>query len=125
MKTPEQMMQFIVEQTPGECWHEWEWIPGGGRQCKNCDIDLYYKDSVTYNQRIPTPDNPSHTDLNELMRLAGKLGFEEIRVDLSGVVEIIDWGGVDGSTVRRFFSDANTVSEALLKTMYKACGGVE
>ena len=49
--------KFLTE-AMGECWHEWKWIPGDGRSCKNCDIDLYGRDNPTYSQIVETPENP-------------------------------------------------------------------
>lgn len=115
--TSEQKMQTIVE-AAGECWHDWEWIPGGGKQCKNCDIDLYHKDSVSYNQRIPVPPNPSPTDLNELFRLAGNISyikfggyFDEPKCQL--------WTAKFGYINGR----GKTKAEALLNALYESVKG--
>jgi len=47
---------YIFE--PKGCWHEWEWIPLSGMQCKNCDIDVYGEENPLFIQRIPLPENP-------------------------------------------------------------------
>jgi hypothetical protein len=42
-------------------WHEKEWIPGGGLQCKcGCGIDVYGKDNHSYQQIITFPTNPNY-----------------------------------------------------------------
>jgi hypothetical protein len=48
----------IITEKMGLCWHEWEWIPGGGKQCKNCKINPYGPQSnFSYFPINPIPPN--------------------------------------------------------------------
>jgi hypothetical protein len=104
--TPEQKMQAVVE-AAGECWHHLLPVTVVA-QCAKCNN---YK------------PNPSPTDLNELFRLAEKLGFMSV---------LLDSGMFDASTLCQIvrYRDLNidlqvevpgdTPSEALLNALYEA-----
>lgn len=73
----EDCKRYLTEKVLGECWHKWEWIPGGGMKCKCCTINLYKKDDVRYEQVIPVPQNPTFTTITDLLALyevMGKVG---------------------------------------------------
>ena len=116
MKTPEQKLKFIVEKA-GECWHE---VKAGRFDCIHCDAFLGFKyDLIT---------NPSPTDLNELMRLAEKIGYgvklyTDVRHHVGSreheckVMHVRT--GTSGWTLGK------TPAEALLNALFSACGGKE
>lgn len=51
--------QFLCEMM-GKCWHEWEWISGGGLICKKCPIDLY-GGRITYEMVRKPPPKPNYS----------------------------------------------------------------
>jgi hypothetical protein len=102
--TPQEEMQKIVE-SADECWHESS-VFGDLAICTKCKGNFGI--------------NPSPTDLNELFRLAGKLGFDEIRIDLGGACDVIRWRLPE----KRFAYSENYTSEsdALRKALVEAIG---
>ena len=109
MKTKEQMLHFIME-AAGECVHEAK-VELGSFICSKCGL-----------QEPHIPANPSPDDMNKLMSLLRKLKFDELRVDVKGPAEIIDW---QGANTKRFSGDGNTAEEALLNALFVAKGGLE
>ena len=110
--TNEQMMQFCVEKA-GEKWHKD--LPE--QQMCACGYSyLHGKCEVT---------NPSPTDMNELMRLVKilinihNLNFDWHSSRLVGVTLI----GNIGINFIDIYTDGKDEAEALLKALYKACGG--
>ena len=55
-------LYYILE--PEGCWHKWEWIPGAGVRCKNCDIDLYGKENHSYVMKFSLSENPDFSTWN-------------------------------------------------------------
>ena len=133
MKTQEQKMQFIVEKA-GECWHELLELPHTRRWnefvcddvaeffCKHCSAEWEETPLSHINNNY---SNPSPTDLNELMRLAGKLNFHcEIDVDGNGQSQV----SLHGDNLLSIRPSGQSIeglpfAEALLNALYKACGG--
>jgi len=69
----------VLTELFGECFHEWEWIPGNGLHCKNCPIDIY-GGNPTYTQVMPVPTNRSFTtdaDMLAVYRALFKKGMWE------------------------------------------------
>jgi hypothetical protein len=98
--TPQQKMQEVVE-AAGECWHE----PKGSapmNKCQKC------KEPMGYHNCLPSP-----TDLNELFRLAEKLGI------YSGAWQV-DQGGHYAITINLHKFYFPTLAEALLNALYNA-----
>ena len=71
--TPQEEIQFIVENTDGECWHEWI----SARSTGNALYDLNHnvcKCGLVAVIGVPNIEhNPSPHDLNELARLMNKM----------------------------------------------------
>lgn len=104
--TPEQEMQAIVE-SAGECWHE-----SAGcaplYKCKKCGRQMGYHTC-----------NPSPTDLNELFRLAEKLGVYagNWKIDDYGCCHIL----VETNDLKRKEIVTNdTPADALRNALYQA-----
>jgi hypothetical protein len=112
--TPEQKMQKVVE-TAGGCWHdvtEKDGVvivlnqPGSALSiCHKC------KDKVNVDRK--PYGNPSPTDLNELFRLADKLGAGDIISSSEGGCTIVGINGIISGT-------GDNRAEALLNALYEA-----
>jgi hypothetical protein len=104
--TPEQKMQKVVE-AAGECWHEVV------SELRGID---YVRAMCSCGKQVYDPShncgNPSPTDLNELFRLAEKLGpmiVLTFKRDCMTVIRL--WGAK---------TEENTPAEALLNALYEA-----
>jgi hypothetical protein len=143
MMTPEQKMQKVVE-AAGGCWHEWvkkdtslEHRPvtglpieygGHGYECA-CGFRrvnrVNWRIGTTAKLHAVNCANPSPTDLNELFRLAGKIGFSNKRftdldtncfqVNIENEVQIV--AGLDW---KFYIATGRTQTEALLNALYEA-----
>lgn len=72
----EDKRKFLTEKVLGECRHTFIWIPGGGLQCKNCNIDLYGEGNYTYEQVLETPKPRTFTtvqDRHDVFKALGKI----------------------------------------------------
>ena len=114
----EEQMQAIVE-AAGECWHKrvvdkvpspvegcFDYFP----RCDKCEIGLPHHSK-----------HPSPHDLNELVRLADKLGFDEVRIDLHGMADIIQWN-LDFPDLR-YEGRGETPVDALRNALYQSVTG--
>jgi hypothetical protein len=113
--TPEQKMLKVVE-AARECWHEF--VAKSVHQKEN-DPKIYLKcpkckASVTMDQVV----NPSPTDLNELFRLADKLGnrFIYFNTGLAGQRNV----EIPGKTIGVIQACESSPAEALLNALYEA-----
>ena len=101
-------MQKIVE-AAGECWHKWTKPPS--MQCTTCSL-------------LATPTsfkaNPSPTDLNELFRLADKLGYDYHVGRNSGCIDVMIFDKQD-----EVIADGNSdnLADALRKSLVNAIEG--
>lgn len=120
--TPEQKTKAIVEEA-GECWHEWErkyllqdyvtWM----FKCSKCDCSSEWVKG--------SPPNPSPTDLNELFRLAEKLGLRvHLKYRGDDYHAKVWFKPEEEDTDRVFFwSVAATPADALRTALYQAMKG--
>lgn len=101
------MMQKIVE-AAGECWHKND--GNNTDECVNCHRAFQAEDYEPYDCTL---DNHSPTNLNELFRLADKLGAEnDLVVDrLNG-----KWSAMYCDNI---WQHGDTAAEALLKALYE------
>jgi len=103
--TPEKMMQAVVEAAE-EKWHK---ARGDGFGC----------DCICGDQFSRCPRNPSHLDLNELMRLAEKLGFMQINFIRDNTLAGY-WCDADSDEIVVNSTMCSTPAEALLTALYEA-----
>ena len=130
--TSEQKMQAIVE-AAGECWHKYDTIAYFDMfncigetlmtihhkcNCGEVTSDHEYLNLEGENRTgvIPQFTHPSPTDLNELFRLADKLGFTHIYHYIKSNACMINKGDVLGT----FTGYSNIPAEALLNALYGA-----
>ena len=110
MTTPAEQMKFIVEKTPGMCWHEVDkntFMCSCGETCLKAPCGYH---------------NPSPTDLNALIEIARKNGV------YAHVYESMSTDGGYCSTVHNDILDISILGEdapadALRLAIYKALGG--
>lgn len=121
--TPEQEMKASVI-AAGECWHEWERkyllqdYATGMFKCSKCDYSSEWVKG--------SPHNPSPTDLNELFRLAEKLGFTKIETDKDAKNKTFQCNISKDDYVCTYhflIGIGNTPADALRTALYQAVKG--
>ena len=95
-------MQAIVEAT-GECWHE----------------ALHRKCICGNSNFLLCPFNPSPTDLNELFRLAEKLGVDYAVNTLGGNVDVLIFNK-NNEVIGDADADINQLADVLRKSLVES-----
>lgn len=72
-KMTDEKRKKLTEKLLGECWHEWEWISGGGLVCKHCSIDLYGNNNLFYNKVMGKPDHCTFATDTDMMAVFRKI----------------------------------------------------
>jgi hypothetical protein len=116
--TPEEKMQKIVE-AAGECWHDVEEFAGETMghyylKCTKCGVHDKVDDDF--------PCNHSPTDLNELFRLAEKIGYKDMDFykDSSSCTIYPSKDGKPYRLIGSIRATGSTPAEALLNALYEA-----
>jgi hypothetical protein len=118
--TNEEKMKAIVT-AAGECWHEYVEEIGQAMGhyysvCTSCGLDDRVDDNL--------PINPSPTDLNELFRLASRLGIQvSITTNYHGCGMISCWCYPRETNYGNSRAVLDTTHEALLDALYNSIKG--
>ena len=72
-KMTDEKRRRLTEKLLGECWHEWEWISGGGLVCKHCSIDLYGNNNLFYNKVMGKPDHHTFATDTDMLAVFRKI----------------------------------------------------